>query len=360
MPIIDKLTDVDNASREFIARHKGDASGAGVHGMAHARNVGLGSEPVGRLYQLPERTLLVARFAGWLHDFKRSAGESAASTDEEESAAIAEEFLVELNSNNTFPTSPEEREAVGYAILNHGKYPDEWRDPQKRNLTPQILRDQARVLNFVPDKADANGAQVIARRSMFVAGERLHSPTGDLPQYGFGQSETDEMLVVCAESAIRLSIINPEGIYPDRLKAFVGPLYEVQRPFVAGLLRATGLNSTDLARLVLERVNAEGKSMLDVRKLDASRDIEGLSELFVKVGGITPELIDGTTPSLVDSSVRTLRYFSQRWQGDFDGVVADWRPESDIEKEWKTQMLEYNDGSWFGKITQQITGRSNG
>lgn len=358
MPKIETFTDVDIACYDFILSRHGEMSGAGVHGTAHARNVGWGSEPVGRLYQLPERSMLVARFAGWLHDFKRSAGESAASTDEEESGIIAREFLRSLNHDNSFPNSEEEQDAIVYAILNHGQYPENWKDPERRNKTPQTLQDQARVLNFVPDKADANGAQVIARRSMFVAGERLHSPTGDLHQYGFIPTSTDEMLVVCAESMIRLAIVNPEPIYPDRLQAFVHPLYEVQRPFVAGLMNAADVTVEEMARLILERKNLEGQNMLDVRKLSAPRDILGLTKLFEEVGGITDQMIDETIDDgTVDAAVRTLFYFSERWQGDFDAVVADWIPEGEIEQEWKRQMLEYNNGSWFRKVTEQIQGR---
>lgn len=354
MPKIESLADVDNACREFIAHRKGKENG-GVHGTAHARNVGLGSESVGRLYQLPERTLIVARFAGWLHDFKRSAEESAASTDEEASAYTAQEFLEGLNSTNTFANSQDERDAIAYAILNHGKYPDDWKDPRKRNLTPKNLKDQVRILNFVPDKADANGAQVIARRSMFVAGERLSSSTGDLRTYGFRpDSELDQILVVCIESALRLSFINPQEIYPDRLRVFVAPLYDVQRPFVMALLKTVNLDTQGLADLILSSKNPKGQDMFEVRKIDAPKDAKKLAQIFETIGGITNEGIVEIPEKVVNSAVRTLRYFAPRWQGDFDSVVADWIPRNDIEKGWKTQMLEYNEGSWFERITQEI------
>lgn len=345
---------LENALTAFYKEVKGQSMGEGAHGIAHARNTGRGARPVGLLLDASPKAIQLATVSGYLHDFKRTDSEDPAHKDEEASASIANDFLTRLNDLGGFRTTHEQRQAVVYSITNHGEYPDYWADPATRNNPITNLADQVRVLNFAPDKGDANGAQVIARRSMHVAGGRLLGPKADLPAFGFNpNSPEDQMAAVVVEGAIRLSIINPKGIYPDALSPFVDPLYDVQLPFVDGLCRAANLSVEEIAKLILERRNTQGINMLDQRKLSAPRDVAGLTKLFTEVGGLNDDAIHDASPELVTSSVRTLKYFQPRWNQDFDATVADWKPESPFEISWKSDMLDYNNGKWFNTIARQ-------
>lgn len=354
MDRIRSIKGLENILTAYYKEVKGQAMGEGAHGIAHARNTGRGARPVGLLLDASPKAIELATISGYLHDFRRSDSENPAHKDEEASASIAHDFLTRLNDMGGFKTTPEQRQAVVYAITNHGEYPDYWANPATRNNPITALAEQVRVLNFAPDKGDANGAQVIARRSMHVAGGRLLGPKADLPAFGFNpQSPEDQMAAVVVEGAIRLSIINPRGIYPDALSPFVNPLYDVQMPFVDGLCKASGLSVADIAKIILERKNAQGLNMLDERKLYAPRDLNGLTRLFTEVGGLSDGAIQEASPDLVRASVNTLQYFQPRWKQDFDATVADWKPQGAIEAVWKSDMLDYNSGKWFRRIAQQ-------
>lgn len=356
MATIETSKQVETTCLGYTIAVKDEASWKGSHAIPHARNTGRGAKPVGTIYEFPTHVTLLGQFAGMMHDFKRSPGESADSTDEAASARIAVRFMEHLNRRQDFPTTEEERAAVSFAILNHGTFPSIWKNPETRNLVPDDLNTQVHILLFGPDKGDANGPILLARRPAFVAGERLQSPNGDLPAYGYNpNSEVDKMAVVCVEGALRTSIINPESVYPDILKPFVGPLYEVQMPFVYALCKAAGLNATEIAKLVLERTRADGKNILDVRKMDdVPRDVEGLATLFREVGGITDEGIEGANGQLVDAGVRTLSYFSDRWHDDFYQAIDEWQPEGRIETSWKRGMNQYNRGTWFNQVARNV------
>ncbi len=354
MERIRSVKGLENALTAYYKEVKGQSMGEGAHGIAHARNTGRGARPVGILLGASSEAVKLATVSGYLHDFKRTDSENPVHKDEEASAEIAHDFLVRLDQAGGLKTTPDQRHAVVYAITNHGEYPDYWANPHTRNDPITNLADQVRVLNFAPDKGDANGAQVIARRSMHVAGGRLLGPKADLPAFGFNpHSPEDQIAAVVAEGAIRLSIINPRGIYPEALSPFVDPLYDVQLPFVDGLCKAANLSVDEIAKLILERKNSDGVNMLDQRKLSAPRNVVDLTKLFKEVGGLNDDAIQDASPELVTSSVRTLQYFQPRWNQDFDATVTDWKPESQFEMSWKADMLDYNSGKWFNKIARQ-------
>lgn len=310
------------------------------HSVSHLRNVAELAQRMGSLYGFTDREGELVYADGWFHDAVRSPTEDPGVADEEASAKEARRILGEAGLVNE-----EEGAAIAYAIARQGRYPGWWSDPESREIVPEELEKKLHLALFVADKMEANGVRVIARRSQFVAGDRLRSEKGDWRNFGF-QSDKDEALVVAIESLLRLAFINPEEIYPLRLKPVVGPLYEIQREFVLGLFRGMqgmGINVPveHIARLLLRMKNREGKNILQVRKIAAPESISGLAEVLAVKSGITNEKVNSTPAGWAVSSLETVGYFSQRYQEDLDDLVKEWNPAGEKAREWRQGMIDY-------------------
>ncbi|HUW72045.1 MAG TPA: hypothetical protein VMV66_02570 [Candidatus Humimicrobiaceae bacterium] len=270
----------------------------------------------------------------------RSSTEDPTVGDEKTSANETRRILGEAGLVNE-----EEGAAIAYAIARQGRYPEWWSDSETREIVPEELGKKLHFALFVADKMEANGVRVIARRSQFVAGDRLRSEKGDWRKFGF-QPDKDEALVVAIESLLRLAFINPEEIYPLRLKPVVGPLYEVQRDFVLGVLHGLHLTVEDIARLLLETKTGEGENILQVRKISALENISGLAKLITVKSGIVDEAVARTSEDIASSALETVEYFSHRYQEDLDRLALKWIPAGEKAREWRQGMIDYMEGKF--------------
>ena len=317
-----------------------------AHSIPHLRNTTDLTQLVGDIYGFNSREKFLAYISGWFHDLVRSPSEDSKIKDDEASAHEALRILGEAERRGVIETSPEEQEAINFAITNHGKYPEWFNDPEKRNNPPEELRDKLWLALFVADKMEANGVRVIARRSSFVAGDRLKSEKGDWRQFGF-EPDRDEGLVVAIESLLRLSFINPEGVYPEILQPLVHPLYEVQRDFVAGVCKALDLTVEKLAYLILDIKNEKRENILDVRKIEAPKVSHELARVIRERSGISDAIIESATDDQVHSAYETVMYFSEHYMNDLDKLVLNWFPQNEMSKAWKKEMIAYKSGIWL-------------
>ena len=308
------------------------------HSPAHLRSVAKLTQKVGTLYGFIDREVELAYASGSFHDAYRSPTEDPSVGDEEASANEARRILTE-----TGLVTEEEGKAIAYAIARQGHFPGWWSDPETRERVPETLGEKLHLALFVADKMEANGVRVIARRSQFVAGDRLRGEKGDWRNFGF-QSDKDEARVVAIESLLRLAFINPEGIYPVRLKPVVGPLYQTQREFVLGVLWGLGLNLWHVVGLLLERRTNEGKNILQARKIAAPENIFELVDLIRSRSGINDVGITSVSGDIASSALETVEYFSRRYQEDLDGLVMNWSPAGEKAREWRQGMIDYMQG----------------
>ncbi len=309
-----------------------------AHSPAHLGNVAETTQPVGKLYGFARRELELSFADGWFHDAVRSPTENPAVGDEKASAKEAYLILLEAGL-----VTEEEGRAIAYAIERQGRYPEWWQDPKTREKLPETLEEKLRLALFVADKMAANGVRVIARRSQFVAGDRLRDEGGDWRNFGF-QPDRDEALVVAIESLLRLAFINPEEIYPLKLKPVVGPLYQIQREFVLGVFRGLNLKVENVARLLLETKTSEGKNILQARKISTLENVSDLAELIVSKSGIDDQGIASAPEDWAASALETVDYFSHRYQEDLDGLVLRWSPAGGKAQEWRRGMIDYMEG----------------
>ncbi|MBI4089627.1 MAG: hypothetical protein HY424_02870 [Candidatus Levybacteria bacterium] len=329
----------------------GDVSEA--HSFAHLNNVSRLAPFVGTLYGYTSREQMLAQAASLFHDLVRSPSEDPKVKDEEASSNAAKSKLEELNNVGIVVTTPEAREAIGYAIERQGQYPSWFADPSTREQVPQKLGDKLWLALFVADKLEANGVRVIARRSSFVAGDRLKREDGDWRQFGFKPGQ-DEGKVVAIESMVRLAIINPEEVYPKRLKPIVGLLYQVQREFVLGICKSLGLSIEDLAKILINTRNKDGKNIVEVRKLKCPSDAEELRRFIESRSGISEKSIQETSADYVSSAMETVNYFSNRYTEDLDNLMTRWGPKGDAARDWQRGMVEYVNGQWFDKVEASL------
>lgn len=339
------------AARLHIRETRAEISEA--HSPTHLGNTARLSQLVGAMYAFSPKELQLAYFAGWHHDMVRSPSEDPNVNDEERSAAVAKTHMEEMNARGIFSTTEEERQTVVHAVINHGKKPDFFLGLQTREEIPQGLPDRIHAALFVADKLEANGSRVIARRSSFVAGDRLHQPTGDWQKFGF-EPDRDEALVVAVESILRLAFINPQYAYPERLRIIVDPLYEVQREFVRGVLKAKGLSLRDIASILTERLGPDGKSIIMTRKetkqLLLPAQPNQLAYDLEDVTGITDAQVDDTSEDVANSALETVLYFSSQYKQSLDALITSWDPRGHAAQRWHQQMVEYASGTWFKKI----------
>lgn len=332
-----KIADLGKDGVETRRQRGLDVSEA--HSPAHLRSVANGAEEIARrCYGLSGRDLQLTYAPPWFHDRVRSSTEDPAVRDEEASAKEAYRILLEAGL-----VTEEEGRAIAYAVERQGHYPEWWKDLETRERLPETLEEKLHLTLFVADKMDANGVRVIARRSQFVAGNRLRHENGDWRNFGF-LPDKDEALVVAIESLLRLAFINPEGIYPERLKPVVGPLYRIQREFVFGVFWGLRLTLEGVTRALLERRTDEGKNILQARKIVAPENIAKLFNLIASKSGIDDGGIVSVPDDVASSALETVEYFSRRYQENLDSLVMNWSPAGEKAREWRQGMMGYMQG----------------
>ena len=318
-----------------------------THSKSHLTITANLTQLVGKIYKFSEQELFLVYFAALFHDLVRSPSQDKDLQDEQLNAQQAVELL------ENFEVSDEEKMAVSYAIINHGSNPSWMENPSTRETSPQSLKEKIRFALYVADKIEQNGVRVIARRSAFVAGERLNKKNGDLRAFGF-KPKKDELLVVALESALRLTFINPEIIYPQRLKSIVKPLYVLHRAFVYGILKALNLSVYKLAQIILETKRVDGKNLKEVRKMKDISDLKDLSNLIKTKGQLSDEQIQNTNKETSEAAKEAVAYFSSHYAQDIDQLMLNWKPENEIAKTWQREMVEYLDGTWFNEVGKSI------
>ena len=336
---------IDRESLKFI-RAKKSAGATVAHGEDHLGAVAKLTELLGIAAGFSEREVVLARPGGWLHDFKRSPREGSNLPDE--GARVAVKFLRWLERDNVFHTTRSERAAVAFAIRSHSTPPDFFTDGSSPNSW--TLKKKAAAALFAADKIEANGYWVIARRSAFVGGERLLN--GDLKD--FSPQLTPERAVL-AESAIRLTFINPQGMYPDVFAPVIAPLYDVQRDFVHGLMAKEDLDTRELAQLLLNTKDLNHKNLLNSRKGFIAPDNVGeLTQYLEIAGGLDNEEVIWARVELTDASNEAVKYFSADYKAKLDDLVEKWRPVSETAQVWRKGMLDYSSGTWFEKTRYKL------
>jgi hypothetical protein len=311
-----------------------------AHSETHLQNDAELADFIGELYYFTPRDRELSQVAAWFHDLIRNPTEDPTIGDDEASANEARRVLETFQTNGNFKTTEEERNAIHYAISNHGRSPEWLRQEDTKENTLETLRDKLWFSLFVADKIEANGARVIARRSSFVAGDRLKRSNGDWQNFGF-HPDHDEALVVALESIIRLTFINPETVYPKKLIPVVHDLYEVQRDFVRGVCKDLNITIDDIASLLLNR------SILMSRKIQSPESKEELIKQIEIISGITNQTIQDTPFDISESARETVQLFSSRYTDPLETVIESWNPSFEGAKQWKNMMEEYENGTWL-------------
>lgn len=317
---------------------------SGTHSKSHLVMTANLTQLIGKLYKFSDMELFLTYFAALFHDIVRSSSEDSQKQDEKLSAKKAVSELEQFN-----PTD-EEKAAIYYAIINHGKNPSWMENPSSRENSPQSLKKKLHFVLYVADKIEQNGVRVIARRSAFVAGERLHKENGDLKVFGFKPSK-DENLVVAIETTLRLTFINPEAIYPKKLELIIKPLYKIQRDFMFGIMKKLNLTVERLAQIILDTRRPDGKNLIAVRNIQEVKDSKNLAGMIEKLGQITDSEIQSASDDLVKSSSEAVEYFGSRFKEDIDQLMLNWKPKNKIAQDWQRKMIEYLDGTWLNSIT---------
>lgn len=326
------------------------------HDTTHLHNVAELTQLVGETLGFDKKEKYLSFAAGWLHDLIRSPSEDPSIGDEEKSAHEAKLVLKKLSAQGILVTSSEEKNAVVQAIIRHSYCPSWFNHEKTRDLLPKTLEDKILLALFVADYIEANGARVIARRCHFVGKERLHtSPEkgGDLQKFGFIPGE-DEGMVVAIESILRLTFINPEGLYPDYLRSLVHPLYEDQREFVLGLLKGLNFKIIDLIKLLKKRCLADGTTMLEFRHVEAPTNTDQFEKLVEYRGKISDYRINRIADDVVSSALETVKYFTDGTIKNLDQAIEKWRPKGRTATQWRQKMVEYQNGTWLAKQKVKI------
>ena len=320
---------------------------SGAHSKSHLTITANLTQVVGKIYKFSEQELFLVYFAALFHDIVRSPSQDKDLKDEQLSAEQAVELL------ENFEVTDEEKEAVSYAIINHGSNPSWMENPSTREDSPQSLKEKIRFALYVADKIEQNGVRVIARRSAFVAGERLNLPEGDLQDFGFKAGQ-DTLLVVALETVLRLTFINPEYIYPEKLHSLVQPLYKIHREFVYSIIKALNLTVEKIAQILITRKNSKNRNLLYGRTTEKIEDTDQLSDLIQSKGEIKNEQIQTISQEIVNASKDAIEYFSSNYRQDIDKLMLNWNPQGDLAKTWHTKMVEYLNGTWLNQIENSI------
>ncbi len=330
-----------------------------AHSFTHLSNVAGLTQVVGSLYEFSPHVLDLALYPGFTHDLVRSSSEDHDKlSDEEATADGVVSLLKKERTRGKIDLSDDELGAIHFAIANHSNFPSMFGDPVTRNEMPETLADKLHVAVFVADKLEANGSRVIARRSGFVAGDRLQEG-GDWQGFGFRPKSSDytgdEQLVVALESMIRMGFKNPKDIYPDRLKPLVDPLYGIQEEFFLGVCKASGFTIEGLADKLVNTRNENGRSILEASGVkNAPADAAEVAEIFKRRSGLITESIVLVDDDLANSAREAVDYFSARYRDDLDAISLSWDPQGGAAKKWHTGMIGYGDGTWVKDIKKQF------
>lgn len=330
-----------------------------AHSFTHLENVAGLTQVVGSLYNFSPREMDLALYPGYTHDLIRSNSEDHDDLNDELATANGVvELLVEEREAGNVDLDDDEIYAIHFAIENHSNFPAMFADPTTRNEMPETLADKLHVAVFVADKLEANGSRVIARRSGFVAGDRLQ-PGGDWQGFGFrpksNDYEGDELLVVALESMIRMGFKNPKDIYPDRLRPLVDPLYGIQEEFFLGVCKASGFTLEGLAEKLVNTRNENGRSVLAASGVkNAPADAAEVAEIFKRRSGLITESIVLVDDDLARSAKEAVDYFSRRYRDDLDAISLSWDPQGGAAKKWHDGMVGYGNGSWVKDIKKQF------
>lgn len=316
------------------ALRDGGTNNSFSHDEAHARRTAELTQQIADLYGFCQQEKKFVYAAAYFHDLKRSPTEDPTVGDEKASAKKARMLLEKAGS-----VTVKEVEAIAYAIENHGHYPECLRDIVTRERIPEALEEKLHLVLFVADKIEQNGVRGIARGFQFMAGDHLRAEGGGWRSFGF-KPDRDEALVIAIEGLLRLAFINPEGIYPSRLKPVVAPLYQTLREAVLGGLSMLGLRVEDIARLLLESKTRDGRNILEVRQISAPQNINDLAELISVRSGICNQDIAAASALLAFSVSEAVEYFSRNYNKDLGELISLWRPLGQKAQEWQRAMKE--------------------
>lgn len=326
-----------------------------AHGTLNLTNVALLTDAWGIVYKLTASQRRILRVAGFLHDIERSPTENQAEAlrDEEFSARIAGNCLLELNKQGLLVSSPRQRNAVKYAIANHGTSP--WiEDPSKTQKKPTDLKETFRETLYLADKMEQlDLPPAVLRRAMFVSGKRL--AVGDLQEMGLNpNSDVDRIKAFLQESIIRVTFVNPEASFPKWIQDIIRDLYKPQKEFIEATSRTLGLHTTGaLAEMVMGLRNSQGKSVLDKRGIKITTS--ELTRAIEEAGGLTDKGIQGASDDKVTSAQETILYLSSQWQNsDLKGVIENWNPNNNFSQVLRAKCADYVSGKWATDMQQQI------
>lgn len=344
---------------QLAIRHLQESQEDGMvgHELDHLGNVAKLTKLVAVAGKYSPRETALARIPAWGHDFVRSPAEGI--DDALASADHITGWLIELNKKGDLRTTTKERDAIYFTIRHHG-IPPRIFNGKSVDLSSLDLKGKLHVALFAADKGDANGPQVVARRSMFVAGKRLNE--GDLKEYGFNATtehrKGDEELVVLLEGFIRMGFVNPQYIYPPQLDSVIGSLYDDQRAFQVGLMKSIGISVTRSAAILLGvdtkyKVNLLGKRG-DVRFPENPFELADLIRFRTRIGD---EMVSEASDDLALSARESVMYFSSNYKNGKLAELNDrWAPQGNMARKWRRGIREWNDGTWFDKALEQIKG----
>lgn len=313
------------------------------HSEPHLNGVANLVENLAPAYGLNEREILLGRIVGQTHDIDRSISESVGNEDEVRSAEDTDRELVKWNEEKIFRTTPEEREAISYAIINHSLTPEHFKDPATRDTVPEGLGRRIGDIIYVADGLQKLGAPLIHRRSGFVGGERRESKEGDLKDMQYQGQPIDAVQAVLLESAVRLGWKNREDVYPERFRSYIEPAFAIQRDWVSGLLADRGMDMAAWVDMLWNSRTAEGMNIFELTasKLD-DPPTSPVNVWYVihNIGRMTQERIDkaGNDPDLMASATEAVLYFSERWNQDQVEAIKNWKPNGQRAKMWQKGM----------------------
>lgn len=318
-----------------------------THSENHLRGVSELSKVIAEEYGLPQREVVLVQIPSRFHDSERSGREDLGLQDEQASVDQLNRFLDHAEMRGKFSVSLDEREAMGFATLYHGKTPAHFKDPLTKEDTPVELKDRLHTVLYVADALQKLGFPLIYRRSAFVGGERIgvnkEGKRGDMIDMTHQGVPIDPVSAVLLESAVRLGWKNSEGDYPKRLARFIQEPFRIQREWVTGLLAARGLTLATWSEMLMSTFAPKGENVFQLAKSNLDNvpaTVQEVEEILLARSGITPEMIQEASfdPDLMSSSVEAVEYFSGRFLEDTGKVIREWNPQGEHAKMWKKGM----------------------